>query len=152
MKNRNYHQKTIIISTAVAILALTSIHAFSKPSIRGEMANCRVVINKKTFVLSLNQNNAFDRVSRVPANSIASIEVHFPQGNAGEVVIAEVQDGGSFEDGSGLVALTLANDKKIHFNFKTGGDQGSYVVTLRKGNDVKTVELWVGDEEKPSAE
>jgi hypothetical protein len=135
----------------VVLIGLNGL-VFASSSIRGEMAICKIKINKKQFIRSLNQNNAFERVYRLQPAAIAFIEVNFPQASTGDTVVAEVHDGGVLNDSSTVLAMEMSNDKKINFKFTAGSNPGVYSISLKKGNDIKTIELWVGEEIKPSAD
>ncbi len=82
----------------------------------------------------------------VDPGAAVAIEVAYPQGTPGEVVVASVQDGGDLADRKAVQTLTLSNERKISFNFFTGANEGIYHISVQKGVDRKMIEVWAGPE------
>lgn len=70
----------------------------------------------------------------------------FPNAEPGEAVIAAVADGGSLNGGKPVLPLTLDAQGRAQFAFTGSQEPGLFRVTLRRGLEVKTIELWAGPE------
>jgi hypothetical protein len=82
----------------------------------------------------------------VDPGTAVTVEVAYPEGNPGERVVASVEDGGDLADGGAVQLLELDRDRKVSFDFTAGANVGIYHITMRKGTDRKTVEVWAGAE------
>ena len=91
-----------------------------------------------------NQDSCFSRIYNVQPWATVGIEINYPNGSQGDKVIVRVEDGGVLENGKGVLVIPLDVNSKINFNFQVSDSPGLYRVTLRKGTDEKTVQLWVG--------
>lgn len=97
----------------------------------------------------LNQAGYFDRVTNIQPLQKVTIQTTYPKGHAGEKVAVIVLDGGTLENNEKAKILQLDRKRGIDFTFQTAGDAGIYRILLRKGNDTKVVQLWVGPEPLP---
>jgi biotin synthase-related radical SAM superfamily protein len=131
----------------------------NKRAVTGEMAVCTIKVDNmrkkgrktvttgsKSYQSTPNQLGSFDMVTNIQPRQKVPIEIYYPEGRAGEKVIIEVQDGGSLDNNKRVSILSLTNLNKISFGFQTASDPGIYRITLRKGSDLKVVQLWVGDQ------
>jgi hypothetical protein len=83
-------------------------------------------------------------------NRTVPVSIAYPNGSVGERVIVAVEDGGQLsEAGSGgkrgaqrVMSLSLDDQRTVNFDFTATGGPGMFRVTVRKGGDVKRVELW----------
>ena len=76
---------------------------------------------------------------------MADIEVAYPKGQPGEVVLVQPMDGGRVGDKLGGLKLELDKQGTLRFKFEANEERGIYRVALRKQTDLKVVEFWVGD-------
>ncbi len=120
------------------------------PSESAGTARTRSTPNKYVQV-EPNQAGFFDRVSNIRPGAVIPITVLYPQGRKGEKVVVLVQDGGSLEKEKKVEELTLDSRREISFRFRATSSPGLFRIMLRKGNDEKVINLWVG-EEPPVAE
>ena len=153
----------LLFTTAVSIHA----KAQHKRAINGEMAICKLQPNTNGNANKTTENNTrlkqvrvedlypnqigyFDQISGIQPLETVIIEISYPDGNVGEKVLLSAEDGGKFENGKRIKLLQLDNQKKVFFDFQVSDQLGIYRVSLRKGNDTKVVQLWVGPEHSPS--
>jgi hypothetical protein len=126
-------------------------------AVDGEMATCTIKVThmqkkggktvstaSESYNLTPNQMGTFDLVPDIQPMQKIPVEIAYPQGRSGEKVIIEVMDGGSIDDNKKVKVVQLNSGNKISFNFQVASDPGMYRVTLRKGEDVKEIQLWVG--------
>jgi hypothetical protein len=103
-----------------------------------------------------NQVNSFPRVNIQP-NDTVQVSVAWPKGSPGEPVVVAVEDGGSLgavgqsadksaqsKAAERVLKLALDDKGQIKFAFTCSAESGIFRVTLRKGAETKTVELWAG--------
>lgn len=105
---------------------------------------------KNVYEVKPNQIGFFDQVSFIQPNQIVSIEIAYPNGEKGDQILMSAEDGGKFEDGKRISASQLNAQKKLFFKFQVAGNLGMYRISLRKGNDSKVVQLWVGGDSPSS--
>ncbi len=132
-----------------AMLFLVLLHALAadvlaqqQRLVPGEPAYCTIIANNKTYVLTPNQVGSFDRVFNFSPGQLVPVEVTYPNGRAGDKVVVAVEDGGSV-DSKGVLSARLDNQKKIRFQFQVF-DIGMHEITLKKDNDIKTIQLYGG--------
>jgi hypothetical protein len=121
---------------------------------KGEIASCTIKIGSdkirsvtgRTYKVEPNLIGLFNQVSNVRPSEQALIEIMYPSANVGEKVVVIVLDGGKLDNGKGVKAVVLNSMNKCSFGFWVGNDAGLYRLLLRKVNDVKIVQLWVGPE------
>lgn len=53
-----------------------------------------------------------------------------------------MEDGGRFPDGKPVQVLTVDAEHEVNFKFAAGSDSGIYRVSLHRGSDWKTFQLW----------
>ena len=130
------------------------LHAQGMRMEKGETATCIIKTGKvesrsttgKTYQVEPNVIGLFKQVSNIIPSEQASIEIIYPSAKAGEKVVVIVLDGGKLDNGKGVKEIFLNSLRKCSFNFQVGKDVGIYRLLLRKGNDAKIVQLWVGAE------
>ncbi|HRP31477.1 MAG TPA: hypothetical protein PKV73_06280 [Agriterribacter sp.] len=98
----------------------------------------------KTYHLKPNQMGAFGPVYNIHPMQKLTIEMTYPKGKSGQIIVIETLDGGLLGNKKIVQALSLNNQYKIVFNFLSGEDPGLYRISLRKDMDVKEVQFWVG--------
>lgn len=113
----------------------------------GEMVSARVTPTSspgaKTVELLPNFEGQFPPVYVEPS-SISDVTLFFPESQPGDRILAQMEDGGMI-DGSEYVKDGLLDENRLlHFTFTTTDHPGSFKVTIRKDNDQKTMEFWVG--------
>lgn len=113
----------------------------------GEKAAARVVVDgRSTDELAANELGEFPRVYVRPLQKV-SVNVAFPEAEAGSRVVAQVEDGGQFADGKPVAVLTLDAKREASFEFTVGEEPGHYRIALRRGPDWKYVQLWAEQKE-----
>lgn len=156
----------------VNLASIDTAFAQATRAVMGEMATCKLTVNtnlvnsgvdkftkansannsfqkasripNKIYQLKPNQLGLFDQVSNIQPLQIVPVEVSYPQGKTGEKVILAAEDGGRFDNGKMFSILQLDAQRKVSFNFQVSDQSGIFHVSLRKGNDIKVIQLWVG--------
>ena len=114
-------------------------------------AEVEVKAGGKTYNLSPNELGAFPRIYVQPSE-IISVKVAYHGGNQGESVVAQVEDGGVILESNSVGHHgRLDKNGKLSFTFQTTNQLGIYRIVLRKGEDIKQLEFWVGDPQPLSA-
>ncbi|HYE56235.1 MAG TPA: hypothetical protein VD996_15405 [Chitinophagaceae bacterium] len=125
-----------------------------------EEANCVIRINAdggkakgpsrvtqdKVYNVGFNRRGHFRQVPNIKPSAKVFIELGYPAAKAGEKVVVSVLDGGMLDNGKRVKVLVVSTQRKCPFGFQVSDDLGSYRLLVRKGNDVKVVQLWVGPE------
>jgi hypothetical protein len=110
----------------------------------GEHVKASVTVGGQEYQLSSNQIGCFQRVYVEPRAKIP-VQLTYPDGNPGDTVVVESEDGGRIIESNKIVYVgNLGDDRNLAFQFETTTQQGTYRVVLRKGADVKQLEFWVG--------
>lgn len=104
----------------------------------------RMDIETDSYRLEPNEFGLFDRISDVSPLEVIPIAMAYPEGNEGEKVVIIVQDGGQLDNGKRVKLVQLDKRKKVSFDFQVTSSPGIYRVMLRKGNDTKVLQFWVG--------
>lgn len=149
MKIKTSIQKTLSVSPCTFLLMnIFSISAFSQTQrVPGnETAVCTITIGNKTYTPKLNEGGRFNRIYHIPAGAAIPVEIFYPGGTAGEKLIFAAEDGGSFDNGKAVQVIELSSEKKINIIFHVTNDEGLFRITVRKGNDIKTIQLWAGND------
>ena len=113
----------------------------SAQSPRSEAASCKITLNQKSFELKLNEGGYFQRLD-IRSLDILLVEVFYPNGKAGEAIVAQVLDGGNINGENVVKQLILDNQKMLSFDFHTTSNVGLFRVLLTKGYDQKIVQVW----------
>ncbi|HEY5895676.1 MAG TPA: hypothetical protein VIT91_20850 [Chthoniobacterales bacterium] len=111
----------------------------------GDRAIAAVSYAGRKYSLQPTQYGFFDRVLIEPSAKVP-VQVTYPDGEPGEKVIVEVEDGGQLDNDSILAVQALDDEKRLAFVFQATDQTGIFRVTLRKGGDVKTLNFWAGPE------
>lgn len=154
MKNKIPHSKYgrhFFLSAITGLLLAISLPSIAQEQaqrvVEGERPTCKVTVNNKDFHPQLNQVGCFDRISNIPEDKPVNIEISYPKGKEGDKIVVSLDDGGTLDNGRQVEVVYLDQDKKFSFTFKAiPNDPGIYRITLLKGNDEKTIRLWVGPE------
>lgn len=112
-------------------------------TLAGIMAVASVQTGEQKFRLTPNQAGRFNRV-RVKPSTPFPVEVAYSEGEPGQNVVVEVEDGGELGNGNGVEVVKLDTQRRVNFSFKADATPGKYQVVLRKGVDEKVLEFWVG--------
>lgn len=98
----------------------------------------------KNYRLQANQQGGFEQIP-IEAKTAVPITVHYENGEPGEVVAAQVLDGGALKDGKHIADVVALDEQgNIALSFTSGDQRGIYRVRLMKGGDFKTLNFWVG--------
>lgn len=163
---------SLILYFILTLVFFNQTSAQNNRAVMGEMATCKVIVNttpvnnsnsnsvkinkadnttvkanralNRIYQLKPNQLGFFDQVSNIQPLQVVPVEVSYPQGKVGEKVILAAEDGGRFDNGKMFSSAELDAQKKISFNFQVSDQSGIFHVSLRKGNDIKVIQLWVG--------
>ncbi|HEY5893346.1 MAG TPA: hypothetical protein VIT91_08960 [Chthoniobacterales bacterium] len=111
----------------------------------GDRAVAAVSYAGRKYSLQPTQYGFFDRVLIGPSAKVP-VQVTYPDGEPGEKVIVEVEDGGQLDNNSILAVQALDDEKRLAFVFQATDQTGIFRITLRKGDDVKTLNFWAGPE------
>lgn len=111
----------------------------------GLYSDSRITVGDKTFSSTPNQMGQFQRVYIDP-NAKVAVQVAYPDGSPGDPVAVEVEDGGQLSNKKMGAVIKLDDQKTANFQFLAGDQEGIYRLVLRNGADVKTVNLWVGQD------
>jgi hypothetical protein len=111
----------------------------------GEKTIARVINDGKERVMTPNEIGHFPRIYLKPKQEVP-VEVSFPDAQAAEPVVVQVEDGGSIDGDKVSKGDVLDDAKKVAFKFRANADEGIYHVVLRKGADSRVLDFWVGDE------
>jgi uncharacterized protein YfaP (DUF2135 family) len=133
------------VSFATTSRPHVSIVGGQKVAYPGLFSEARITVGGKTYDSTPNQFGQFQRVY-IEAKAKVSIQVAYPDGSAGDPVAVEVEDGGELGNKTMGSVVKLDDQKTAQFQFLAGDQEGIYRVVLRNGADVKTVNLWVGQE------
>jgi hypothetical protein len=116
-----------------------------------------VQVGGRAYELTPNQVGNFQRIYVQPSETIP-VEVAYEEGKAGERVAVSAEDGGGVWQGvsgkgegargkgAGGFVAALDGQQKVAFEFQATEHRGIHRVVLRKGNDVKVLDFWVGQE------
>jgi hypothetical protein len=122
-----------------------------KASLSGEEVSASVTAGGKEYVVQPDQVGCFERVV-IERGETVPVRVSYPEGNPEDLVVAAVEDGGQINKDQHVILLHLDKNRQLAFQFTASQEAGIFRVTLRKGTDVKTVELWAGPEPKLAGE
>jgi hypothetical protein len=111
-----------------------------------EEAWCKVKVNNNEYILKANKEGFFPQVSNFQPSTVVPIIVTYPQGIPGEKIILSAEDGGSFDNKKKAMTYFLNAEKNFVFNFHFTQNDGVFEIILRKGQDAKVIQLWVGEE------
>jgi hypothetical protein len=144
--SRAHHSlSAIAVSLFLSLGFLFVLTTRAAPAAKGQMAYATVFVGEQTHKdMRPNQESCFTRIYNIPASATVGIAINYPNGSKGERVVVGVGDGGVLGNGKGVEVIPLDSGRNIRFNFQVAESSGLYRVTLRKGSDEKTVELWVG--------
>ena len=74
------------------------------------------------------------------------MNVEFPGGSEGELVIVQAEDGGQIDQSAVVARKHLDANGTLQFSFTSTLEGGLYRITLRKGFDEKRLEFWGGND------
>lgn len=118
----------------------------SQSTEKEQPAFCKIKLNSKEFNLKANKAGFFPQVLGFQPSAVVPITVVYPQGAPGEKVIISAEDGGGFENNKKAIVVSLDAEKKCVFNFRLSLHDGLFEIILRKGEDAKMIQLWVGED------
>lgn len=118
----------------------------STPAPAGEQTIATVTNDGAQRSLTPNEIGHFPRVY-IKANQTVPVEVSYPDGQLGDPVVIQVEDGGALDNALAAKVDKLDSLKKIAFKFTANADLGVYRIVLRKGADLRVLDFWVGDEQ-----
>ncbi len=113
--------------------------------VHGEKVLAQMNVGGQSIDLEPNQVGAFPRVL-IDLGQKVSVTVNWPDAQAGQRVVAAVEDGGTLNQGQRVLPLNLDGRLQVAFDFTAEQGPGIYRVTLRHGADTKALELWAGPE------
>ncbi len=116
---------------------------FADDSIGGEPVTVMIQLDGLPRQIHGDNNGVFPPVT-VRAHQRVHVRVSYPEGNPGEVVQIQTQDGGTLERDLSARVLPLDAERSVAFWFESSGNEGTHRVTFRRGFDEKTLDFWVG--------
>ncbi len=114
----------------------------TKPARKGVLVSARVVAGGKENQMFANQVGAYRRINVRPKEK-ASVDLAYPGGREGDVIIVSAMDGGRVNGKSGGDKLTLDKAGRVSFNFEVNEERGIYRLLVRRQQDSKVLEFWV---------
>jgi cytoskeletal protein RodZ len=141
----SFSNTSTVVPSAPATPQLVSTVAGHKVEYPGQFVQAVIQANGKSYELTPNQMGNFERVYVAPKDKV-QVQVSYPQGQAGDAVAVEVEDGGNLNKDQMSEVAKLDEQKTIQFQFQTTGQEGIYRIALRNGPDVKIVNVWAGQE------
>jgi hypothetical protein len=111
----------------------------------GEHVKASVTVGGQEYQLSSNQIGCFPRIYVEPQATIP-VKLSYPDGNPGDSVVVEVEDGGHLNGRQMAEVATLDDQKTVQFQFQTTEQSGIYRIALLNGADTKVLNFWVGQE------
>lgn len=109
----------------------------------GDSVVSRVVVGGETHEWHPNSVGEMGRTI-VGHKTKVPFAVGYPFGKPGEVIVAVAEDGGALGRGVATAQAALNKDLTAEFEFETGGRDGLYRVTVRRGADTKALTFWSG--------
>ncbi len=110
----------------------------------GGRAEATLEVEGQPVRLAQNQLGVFVPRPEVKPGAQVPIVVSFPDGAVGEKVVANVLHGGDLDGGEAVLIRSLDEKKAVRFTFTAGKSEGIYQVSIRRGAQVRTVEVWAG--------
>jgi hypothetical protein len=101
-------------------------------------------VDGKPVRLAQNQIGVFVPRPVVNPGAQVPITVRFPDAAVGEKVVAHVQHGGDLDGGEAVLIRPLDEEKALRITFTVGKSEGLYQIAIRRGAQVRTVEVWAG--------
>lgn len=129
---------------------LSHLQAQVLPTDASKAPVCKIVVNEKSYNLKPNTGGYFQRIAGIEKLAIVPIEIFYPDAKAGEKVVLSVLDGGALDNGQMVKMVSLDAQKKCSFKFQVTDQLGLFRISLYKGEDTKTMQLWVGPEPAPA--
>jgi hypothetical protein len=151
--NKPVERKKVLVVLAGLMMSVTMSWAAQGSLDQGEQrelpqyrekAEVEVTVGGKKEKLKANRFGMYPRVY-MGASEVVEVQVEYPGAKAGEAVDVQVEDGGQIvESGSIVYQGQLKAGGKLDFHFQTTQQLGIYRVVLRKGEDIKQLDFWVG--------
>ncbi|MBM3860678.1 MAG: hypothetical protein FJ395_13650 [Verrucomicrobia bacterium] len=107
----------------------------------GERANAVVRVGTRESSLQANSLGLFPRVS-IGLEETVRVAVSYPDGQPGDLVVIQSEDGGRLDNGQFVMRATLDDARQVQFSFTSTEEGGLYRVCLRKGFNEKRLEFW----------
>ncbi|MCG3146571.1 MAG: hypothetical protein PCFJNLEI_00002 [Verrucomicrobiae bacterium] len=108
------------------------------------VATATIQVGTHTFRERSNEHGVFNEI-RIQPNQPVAVAVAFGAGEAGQRVVAMVEDGGTLQDGQRVLPMELDAHRTVAFQFNTGDNRGIYRIRLRRGTETKLVQFWAGE-------
>jgi hypothetical protein len=104
----------------------------------------RVTVGDRQYALRSDPEGLFGPRVYTDIGARAAVAVTFPDGEPGEPVVVQVEDGGALENSELTKLAQLDERRQVGFEFQMTKNPGLFRVVLRKGAERKTVEFWAG--------
>jgi hypothetical protein len=104
----------------------------------------QVMVGEKRYVVQADGEGVF--VPRVPTaiGARPAVRVAFPDGEPGEPVVVQVEDGGVLENNEPTKLAHLDERRQMEFALQMTRNPGLFRVVLRKGAETRTLQFWAG--------
>jgi len=107
----------------------------------GERANAMVRVGSRELSFQPNALGLFPRVP-IGLEETVRITVGYPDGQPGDLVVVQSEDGGRLDNGQIVTQAKLDGARQLQFSFTSTAEGGLYRVCLRKGFHEKRLEFW----------
>jgi len=107
----------------------------------GERANALVRVGTRESSFEANALGLFPRVP-IGLDETVCVAVSYPDGQPGDLVVVQSEDGGRLDNGQIVMRTTLNDARQVQFSFTSTMEGGLYRVCLRKGFNEKRLEFW----------
>lgn len=115
-----------------------------KSSGEGRVVACAQVGNRM-YTLRPNELGDCPRVY-VQAGDKIQVAMVFRDGNPGDPVVVEPEDGGEIlETAEAVKVARLDEDLRLAFGFQVSENHGTHRVVLRRGGESQVLDFWVGE-------
>jgi hypothetical protein len=106
-------------------------------------SSARIQAGERILELTPDQSGNFPSVP-VSAQARVPIQVLFANGQPGDVVAVQAEDGGQLPNGTIFQTVRLDENRVASFVFQVTAQNGTHRVSLQHGGDLKVLDFWVG--------
>ena len=116
----------------------------SRPSLPAATATAHVSVGNQQFSVQATPDAVFVPRVNTAVGARPVVRVKFRDGEPGEPVVVQVEDGGALENHALTQLARLDEQRQIQFAFQMTQNPGLFRVVVRKGGEAQTLEFWAG--------